>query len=287
MNKQVFIALAMALAPLAAQDAPPPPGGGPRHEGREGRHREPREGQGAARRISPEMMGLLMLGRNMLMERYDADKDGRLSDDERETIKRDMEVRKDQFVARYDTDKDGKLSREEMIAVRDAWKKANPGLEEKIATLARTVMSGPERKREGGPEGRPPGPGGPRAQRPDGPPPGPEGMRRGHEGRPRRHGEPGVLAMLGARGPDGDKVLMATVSLLIEKYDSDGDGVISAEEYERVVSDAAVAMEQRHEEMKKRHEEMLKKYDKDGDGKLSREERRAAMEDMRNNRTKD
>lgn len=51
---------------------------------------------------------------------------------------------------------------------------------------------------------------------------------------------------------------------LLEKFDKDGDGKLSAEE--------------RKAAMEARQAEMLAKFDKDGDGKLNEEERKAAME---------
>ena len=62
----------------------------------------------------------------------------------------------------------------------------------------------------------------------------------------------------GARGP------RPVPKEILEKFDKDGDGKLSAEE-RKAAAEARKA-------------EMLSKYDKDGDGKLSADERKVAME---------
>jgi len=59
---------------------------------------------------------------------------------------------------------------------------------------------------------------------------------------------------------------------MLEKFDKDGDGVLSEEEKEA----AKKERETRHEAFKK---EMLAKYDKDGDGELSEDEKKAMYKD--------
>ncbi len=63
------------------------------------------------------------------------------------------------------------------------------------------------------------------------------------------------------KGPRGDRPVPAA---LLEKFDTDKDGKLSAEE--------------RKAAMAARKAEMLEKFDKDGDGKLNEEERKAAGE---------
>ena len=59
------------------------------------------------------------------MAKYDKNKDGKLSDDERKSVKADWKKRgeemKKEFMAKYDKNKDGKLDDKEKKAVREAW----------------------------------------------------------------------------------------------------------------------------------------------------------------------
>ena len=89
-----------------------------------------------------------------MLEKYDADKDGKLSDDEKAVMKKDMDAKRAAILEKYDADKDGKLSREEIKAARDAGEELPPP----------DMGRGP-----GGPGGRR-GPGG---NGPGGPPPAP------------------------------------------------------------------------------------------------------------------
>jgi len=61
-----------------------------------------------------------------ILEKYDTDDDGELSDDEKETLKADIdeavEERKKNALENFDADDDGKLSKEEREAVRAAKK---------------------------------------------------------------------------------------------------------------------------------------------------------------------
>jgi Ca2+-binding EF-hand superfamily protein len=55
---------------------------------------------------------------------------------------------------------------------------------------------------------------------------------------------------------------------MLKKYDTDGDGKLSRDEWKAA--------------RKAHHDDMVKKYDTDGDGKLSRDERKKAWEDIVN-----
>jgi Ca2+-binding EF-hand superfamily protein len=61
-----------------------------------------------------------------LLEKFDADKDGKLSDEERKTMRTEMEAKREQFRAKmlekFDADKDGKLSDAEKATMREAMK---------------------------------------------------------------------------------------------------------------------------------------------------------------------
>jgi Ca2+-binding EF-hand superfamily protein len=90
-----------------------------------------------------------------MLEKYDADKDGKLSDAEKATMKADMEAKRAAILEKYDADKDGKLSPAEIKTARDAGEEIPPP----------GMGRGP-----GGKDGKR-GPGGPGG--PGGPPPAP------------------------------------------------------------------------------------------------------------------
>lgn len=80
---------------------------------------------------------------------------------------------------------------------------------------------------------------------------------------------------------------------LLERYDADGDGTLSAEERDQARKDrrlkhadtngdGQLSDEERsaaHEARKQHHQEILDKYDADADGRLSRSERQTAHAD--------
>ena len=104
-----------------------------------------------------EMKARMEARKAKMLEKYDTDKSGELSDTEKEAMKADMQARHKALIEKYDADKDGKLSREEVKAARDAGEELPP------------MGPGP-----GGPGGKR-GPGGPGGKRgpggPGGPPP--------------------------------------------------------------------------------------------------------------------
>ncbi len=58
-----------------------------------------------------------------MLAKFDADKDGQLSDEERKAARDARKAeRKDKFMEKFDADKDGQLSDEERKAARDARK---------------------------------------------------------------------------------------------------------------------------------------------------------------------
>lgn len=61
-----------------------------------------------------------------MLAKYDKDGDGKLSDDERATLKADMEAKRLALIEKYDADKDGKLGPDEMKAARDAGEELPP-----------------------------------------------------------------------------------------------------------------------------------------------------------------
>lgn len=98
-----------------------------------------------------------------MLAKYDTDKNGELSDTEKDAMKADMEAQHKAFLEKYDADKDGKLSREEVKAARDA------GEELPMGGLG--GRRGPAGKGPG------PGPGGPGAPGGQAPPPAPPAPR--------------------------------------------------------------------------------------------------------------
>ncbi len=68
------------------------------------------------------LSGAFILGHNLLLEKYDANKDGKLSGEEMKTLaeagKKDFEAKKADFLKKYDKDGDKKLSKEEWNAVK-------------------------------------------------------------------------------------------------------------------------------------------------------------------------
>lgn len=59
--------------------------------------------------------------RERIIEKFDADGDGKLSEEERATAKAAMAARKAEFMARVDTDGDGEISEDEKKAAKEAF----------------------------------------------------------------------------------------------------------------------------------------------------------------------
>jgi Ca2+-binding EF-hand superfamily protein len=59
--------------------------------------------------------------RERMLEKFDADGDGKLSEEERAEAKAAMKAYKEKMIAKYDTDGDGELSEEEKKAAKDAF----------------------------------------------------------------------------------------------------------------------------------------------------------------------
>ena len=139
MTKQMILAAAFAACSAFAQDAPPPapdmPGApdgqpapemrqGPRHRGDGPRRQGPRSDQRELqlRQINP---GMMIIGEELVMAKYDTDKDGKLSDEEIAVLQADLqkaqEAKKAAILKKFDKDGDGKLSAEERKAMREEW----------------------------------------------------------------------------------------------------------------------------------------------------------------------
>ncbi len=65
---------------------------------------------------------------------------------------------------------------------------------------------------------------------------------------------------------------------LVERLDTDGDGEVSPAEMEAGRDAHREKMDERREQMKQRHQEVLEQFDTDGDGKLNDSERQAARQ---------
>ena len=176
MTKQMILAAAFAACSAFAQAAPPPapdmPGApdgqpapemrqGPRHRGDGPRRQGPRSDQRELqlRQINP---GMMIIGEELVMAKYDTDKDGKLSDEEIAVLQADLqkaqEAKKAAILKKFDKDGDGKLSAEERKAMREEWAKEHPEAAKRMGDMKDRGPRGP-RGPEAGDRGR-----GPRAR---------------------------------------------------------------------------------------------------------------------------
>ncbi|MCC8148266.1 EF-hand domain-containing protein, partial [Akkermansia sp.] len=146
MTKQMIIAAAFAACTAFAQDAPPPPApdapsdapelqppperrGGPRNRagGAARQAPGPERANLQMRRIDP---GIMIIGEELVMAKYDTDKDGKLSEEEiavlQADVKKAQEAKKAAILKKFDKDGDGKLSKEERKAMQEEWLKDHP-----------------------------------------------------------------------------------------------------------------------------------------------------------------
>ncbi len=118
MKKSLLFAL-LAAMPLMAQECPDKPACCPKHPCCFGKMHRPQltEEQKAAMKAK-------------FMERFDTDKDGQISDAEKEAIKAQFEARhaerKARFMEKFDTDKDGQISDAEKEAIKAEFGKCGP-----------------------------------------------------------------------------------------------------------------------------------------------------------------
>lgn len=161
-------------------------------------------------------------------KKYDADGDGKLSRDEMQQMWKD---RKEAFVKKHDTDGDGKLNEEEMKAAGEAMAKAVK------SRLEQRMMRKYDKNNDGELD---------------------EEENAAYEA---------AKAKVEERIATWRKKAEERRAELVEKYDTDGDGQLSAAE--KQAAREAIRAKQ------------IEKYDTDGDGELSREERRAAWKARR------
>jgi hypothetical protein len=89
--------------------------------------------------------------KSAMLAKYDKDGDGTLSNDEKATLKADMEAKRLALIEKYDADKNGKLGPDEIKAARDAGEELPP------PAMMGPGPGGPGGKRgPGGPGGAPP-----------------------------------------------------------------------------------------------------------------------------------
>lgn len=196
-----------------------------------------------------------------MLKKYDKDGDGKLSDEEKKTMREDwaknhpeaakrmeeMKARHEAYVAdmikKFDKDGDGKLSPEELQAIPPHH--GQPGPHHAVPCGPKEPgmpnMDGPRRPGDG-PRAK-----GPRAPR------GPEG-RRGSEGRredanrgPRGNRPNGPRPQL---DPNRAPIMAAGWILIEEKYDADKDGKLNEAEMAQLNADASKALEARREARK-------------------------------------
>lgn len=93
----------------------------------------PRKGPGKMRRPPMERPGM---DHAAMLEKFDADGDGKLSDTEkaaaREAMQKKREAARKEWMAKADTDGDGKVSPEEREAAREKMAEANPAMKERM-----------------------------------------------------------------------------------------------------------------------------------------------------------
>lgn len=222
----------------------------------------PRQGRNAPN-MSPTQAGTMMLAEEIIMEKYDANKDGKLDETElaklREDVQAKHEAKRAEVLAKFDTDKDGKLSNEERKAMREAWMKENPEAAKRMEKMRERRQNGqgpnkenrPNRNREQQPKGD-----GPQAGPQDGPQDKPEAA--GPQGR--QHRQPGGPNRGQGMNRPNSPMMTGGMMFLIEKYDTDKDGVLNETEQKALEADAVKKFEE-----KKAIREALKQPNKQPD----------------------
>ncbi len=203
---------------------------------REGRRDSQRGDRG--RRGGPEM-------RERLLEQFDADEDGVLSDAERDAARAAFEARKAEHIARmiekFDADGDGALNAEELAQAEQAKQR---------------FERAKDRKGQRG--------------------------KRGHDrlrGELRERFDANEDGQLDEAEREAARAFMEEKKAerkaqFIEQWDADGDGQISEAEKQ-------AAKDARRAQMEERKAQIVAEFDADGDGELTGDERRAAHQAMR------
>ena len=130
MKKSLLIALFAAM-PLMAQDCPQKPECAPQHPCCFGKmHRPHGPRPQLTEEQKAEMKAKFEARKAKFMEKFDTDKDGKISDAEKEAIKAAHEARKAEmkakFMEKFDADKDGQISDAEKEAIKAEFGKRGP-----------------------------------------------------------------------------------------------------------------------------------------------------------------
>lgn len=198
----ISTALFICCAPFVAQTeqhdtpAPPPP---PRHQ-----------------HVTPDELALRMLVRHLVLQRYDADKNGHLDRAERENLRQEtreaLHRQATAVAAKFDHDKDGMLSPEEREEMRHSFRH--------------------HKKHQ---EGRPMSPH-PRADKHDDKPGKPYRKHRGHR----------------RMGKFAREMAFISHRLMLQEYDADTSGQLEEQEMTLCRQDAAKLYDRRKNELLKR-----------------------------------
>lgn len=206
----------------------------------------------APQAAKPEQIALRMLVRQLLIQHYDTNKNGRIDREEMVCIhqeaKHALKQQAIDLAAQFDSDKDGKLSPEEREAMRQSFGKQ----QRKAARRAPDGASCPvqqgmkERrwKKQAATEE------GSQVQRP-----------RKHRRRPRMNHMAREMAYISHQ-------------LMLQAYDKDGSGQLEEQEMQLCHRDAQALYEQRKADM-------LSRFDQDQDGRLSPDEAATAKEQLK------
>lgn len=208
-----------------------------------------------------DRLAQLLMIRDIILKKYDTNGDGVIDAGEKKILLKDAEENRQEarrkFIEKFDLDKDGKLSVEEKKKLHDQFKQQRQAAE---------VHFRQEDRNEAGTAGKKTHP------RPVG--------ENGRDVLP-----PPPIPRIVVENSHKKKFLvrpslfLLAQSLILKKYDSDGDGVLSRDEVDVVIRDSRKLYADKAKAM-------LALYDKDGDGLLSDEERKAALESIRRIREK-
>ncbi len=239
--KQLLPVILLACLPCTMADERPTPPAGPQPRAMQRPHAPQ-----WARRFRPpsrEQVAMRMMVRQLLLTRYDVDKDLELNDEERHQLMADAEAARKQqaqaFIRRFDVDGDGLLSPEEHKALQKALKeRRNHKNDGPGKPQAQADTPPPPRARDGGYRGK-------RAHRP----------RRPHMGK------------------EGRMVALMVQQLTMDAYDADKNGILDTAESARLREDGAKLYAAREAEL-------LARFDRDQDGRLSDAELESAQQEL-------
>ncbi len=195
----------------------------------------------AAQPPTREQIAMRIMVRQLLLNRYDTDRDSRLDEEERHRLMADAHAARKQqaiaFIRRFDADGDGKLSPEERAAMKQDMEERH-----RADAAAKDAPHDPHPRvgKRGSRGGRPHGP---RPPHPD-------------------------------MSETGRLIALLTRQLTMDAYDADKNGILDTEESARLQEYGAALY-------RARESELLSLHDTDKDGKLSEVEFHAAVETLR------